>query len=95
MPFALFHHFPDITVRKDGERYIADYVCNFEGSTATIHAVITGDFESTYHVESKVLYNPPVAAMKESTSVVEGKWLGPCKPSQQAGDIIPPLGHKP
>jgi len=28
--------------------------------------------------------------MKESSSVIEAKWLGPCKAGQKPGDIVMP-----
>jgi len=79
-------------VRKDGERWVADLVCKVEGSTATSRMVITGSFDGAYRVESKTSYEPPYKGVKESSLVQEAKFLGPCKPGQKPGDLVPQMG---
>jgi hypothetical protein len=83
--------------KRDGSKLVIDAVCEIgksEPSTATTHAVITGNFDSAYKIESKSTFDPPMRGKKESTSVVEAKWTGPCKPGMRAGDLILPNGTK-
>ena len=77
-------------MRKEGDRIIAESVCKVQNSTATTRAVFTGHFDSAYKADIKSTYEPPMAGMKESSTVIEAKWLGPCKAGQKPGDIVMP-----
>ena len=77
-------------MRKDGDKIVADSVCKIEGSTATTHAVFIGRFDSAYRADIKSAYEPPLHGMRESSSVIEAKWLGACLAGQKPGDIIMP-----
>ncbi len=77
-------------VRREGDKFMMDSVCQLEGSTATTHAVVTGAFDSGYRMESKTTFDPPMRGMRENTMTVEAKWLGPCKPGQRPGDMSIP-----
>jgi len=79
-------------LRRDGDRYISDSVCKIGDSTATTHAVISGDFESTYQADIQARYSPPLMGMTEGRSVMNAKWLGPCRAGQRPGDIVMPGG---
>ena len=75
---------------KEGSNWVAESVCKIEESTATTRAVFTGSFDSSYRVESKSTYTPPLNGIKEGTIVMDAKWLGPCNPGQKPGDIVLP-----
>ena len=77
-------------MRKDGDKIVAESVCKMQNSTATTRAVFSGRFDSAYKVDIKSTYEPPMAGMKESSSVIEAKWLGPCQAGQKPGDIVIP-----
>ncbi|HET9551157.1 MAG TPA: DUF3617 family protein [Candidatus Binatia bacterium] len=77
-------------MRKEGDKVVAESVCKLENSTAMTRAVFTGSFDSTYKVDIKSTYEPPLRGMKEASSVIEAKWLGPCKAGQKPGDIVMP-----
>lgn len=77
-------------MRREGDKIVTESVCKFSGSTATTRAVFTGHFDAAYKADIKSTYEPPLHGMKESTSVIEAKWLGACKPGQKAGDISMP-----
>ncbi len=77
-------------MRKEGDKLVADSVCKIDGSTATTHAVFTGRFDSAYRADIKSTYEPPLHGMRESSSVIEAKWLGACLAGQKPGDIIMP-----
>jgi hypothetical protein len=77
-------------VRKDGDKIVADSICKMSGTTATTHAVFTGKFDSAYKADVKSTYDPPMHGMRESSSVIEAKWLGACLPGQKPGDVMMP-----
>ena len=76
--------------RKEGDRIVAESVCKVQNSTATTRAVFTGRFDSAYKGDIKSTYDPPLSGMKDSSSTIEAKWLGPCKPGQKPGDVVMP-----
>ena len=77
-------------MRRDGDKIITESICKVGASTATTRAVLTGHFDTAYKADIKSTYDPPLQGMKESTSVIDAKWLGACKPGQKAGDISIP-----
>jgi hypothetical protein len=83
-------------VRQEGGRLVLEAVCKLGKSTARARAVLSGNFESAYKADVKATYDPPLEGLRESTQVIEGKWLGPCRPGQKPGDvIIPGMPDKP
>lgn len=78
------------SMRKQGDQIIIDSVCKFDGSTATTHGVFSGDFSRNYRGEIDTSFSPPLQGMKSSKQVLEGKWLGACKPGQKPGDVVIP-----
>jgi hypothetical protein len=81
-------------IRREAGRMVVESVCKFGESTATTRSVFTGSFDSAYKVDIKSTYDPPLAGMKEGGTVIEAKWLGPCKPDQKPGDVILANGMK-
>src|SRR5262249_3759667 len=79
-------------MRREGDRIVGDSVCKIEGTTVTTHTVITGNFDTNYKAEVKSTYNPPVNGQRESSSTVEGKYLGACLAGQKPGDVVMPQG---
>ena len=76
--------------RKAGDKFFVESVCKIESSTVKTRAVFTGRFDSAYKADIKSTYDPPLRGMKEASSVIEAKWLGPCKAGQRPGDISIP-----
>jgi hypothetical protein len=76
--------------RKEGDKIVHDSICKIEGSTAKTRTVISGRFDAAYKIESKSTYEPPLAGMRESTTVMDAKWLGACKAGQKPGDVSMP-----
>ncbi|MBI4756299.1 MAG: DUF3617 family protein [Betaproteobacteria bacterium] len=75
-------------MRRDGERWIVDSVCDVSGSKAVTHGEFSGRFDSSYRGEMVTTFTPPVMNMKQATTTIEGRWVGPCKPGQKPGDVI-------
>jgi hypothetical protein len=82
-------------IQKTATGYVTDSVCGVAGMSVTSHAEITGDFNSAYTVKSTShSERGPAGAPRDTTTVVEAKWLGACKPDQKPGDIVMPGGMK-
>src|ERR1700712_1984458 len=82
-------------IQKTATGYVSDSVCGVAGMTITSHAEIIGDFNSAYTVKSTShTERGPSTAPRDSTTTIEAKWLGACKPDQKAGDIMMPGGMK-
>jgi hypothetical protein len=82
-------------IQKTATGYVADSVCSIAGASITSHSEITGDFNSAYTVKSTVhTEHGPTAVPRDSTTTIEAKWLGACKPDQKPGDVVMPGGFK-
>jgi hypothetical protein len=82
-------------IQKTATGYVSDTVCGVAGTTITSHAEITGDFNSAYTVKSTShSERGAIGAPRNSTTTIEAKWLGACKPDQKPGDIVMPGGMK-
>jgi hypothetical protein len=82
-------------VQKTATGYVSDSVCSVGGMSITSHSEIVGDFNSAYTVTSsshadRGASGPP----RDTTTKIEAKWLGACKPDQKPGDIVMPGGFK-
>jgi Protein of unknown function (DUF3617) len=82
-------------VQQTATGYVSDSVCNLAGVAMTSHSDITGDFNSAYTVKTTAHseHGPP-GMPTDSTTTIEAKWLGACKPNQKPGDIVMPGGFK-
>jgi hypothetical protein len=77
-------------VRREGDKIVAESVCKMEGTTATTRTVFAGKFDSAYKAEIRSTYDPPMHGMRESSTTIDAKWLGPCLAGQKSGDIVMP-----
>jgi hypothetical protein len=82
-------------IQKTATGYVSDSLCKVGAMSITSHSDIVGDFNSAYTVKSKS-HNEggPASVPADSTTTVEAKWLGACKPDQKPGDIVLPGGMK-
>ena len=82
-------------IQKTATGYVTDSVCAVGGISSTSHAETTGDFNSAYTVKT-TSHNEgaPAGVPRDTTTVIEAKWLGACKPGQKPGDIVMPGGFK-
>jgi hypothetical protein len=68
-------------------------VCDLGASKMRSESVMTLTGNSAYHTEAHASFDPPMNGMKESTTIIDGKHVGPCKPGQQPGDMTLPNGQ--
>ncbi len=85
-------------MRAEGGGFVVDSVCRIDlgsgtASTATTHGVISGDFGSAYRMVMRSTYDPPMMGRTQGETVMEAKWLGPCKAGQKPGDMVMPGGQ--
>jgi hypothetical protein len=73
--------------RFEGNRLIIDAVCKLGETTMTTHSVMTFSGNTAYHTDGTATYDPPMMNTAETSSSIDGKWVGDCKPAQQPGDI--------
>ena len=82
-------------IQKTATGYVSDSVCSVAGMSINSHSEITGDFNSAYTVKSTShSEGGPSGAPRDTTTTIEAKWLGACKPDQKPGDIVMPGGFK-
>lgn len=81
-------------LRKDGNRVSIDSVCRFGNTTATTHALFTGDFNASYRGEISTSFEPPMMGQKEHRTTIEARWIGPCQAGQKPGDMVLPGGMR-
>jgi hypothetical protein len=77
-----------------GKLLVHRTVCKEGTDTVTSNIVVSGDFDSSYRVQSTTTYDPPRKAGKEIDVVVDAKWLGACAAGQKPGDMVMPGGMK-
>jgi hypothetical protein len=82
-------------VQKTATGYVSDSICKVGAMSITSHSDIVGDLNSGYTVKSTSHHEGgPASVPADSTTTVEAKWLGACKPDQKPGDIVLPGGMK-
>jgi len=81
-------------LQKTATGYISDSVCSLAGGSLTSHSEIVGDFNSAYSVTTTSRSDKGPGNLRDSTTKIDAKWLGDCKPGQKPGDIVMPGGFK-
>jgi uncharacterized protein DUF3617 len=81
-------------IRKTATGYAADTVCTVAGRSITSHSDVVGDFNSAYTVTTVSHSEGGPGPVRDTTSTIEAKWIGPCRPDQKPGDIVMPGGRK-
>lgn len=73
--------------RKTASGWEADSVCKHGNTTATSHAVMSGDFSSRYTVDSQTHFDPPLNGTADTHHRLNVRWLGACPAGWKGGDI--------
>ena len=60
----------------------------------TSHSEISGDFNAAYTVTTQSHLDKGPESLRDTTTKIEAKYLGDCKPNQKPGDIVMPGGFK-
>jgi len=67
--------------------------CEMAGSRIDARSVMTLTGDTAYRTETHATFDPPFMGAKESTTRLEGRHIGACKPGQKPGDMIMPGGQ--
>ena len=81
-------------LRKTATGYASDTVCTIAGRSITSHSDVVGDFNSAYTVTTVSHSEGGPGGARDTTSKIEAKWIGACKPDQKPGDVVTPDGRK-
>ena len=80
---------------RSGMTVTSDSECTMGASKVISHMTMVFDGDVAFHMELKTHYDPPIAAGRAETVVVQdGKWVGACPADMQPGDMILPNGMK-
>jgi Protein of unknown function (DUF3617) len=79
-------------IKTVGGKVTSEAVCDLGGTKMQSKSVMTFTGNSAYRTEAHATFDPPMMGTKESTTIIEGKHVGPCKPGQQPGDMTLPNG---
>ena len=77
----------------EGGKLMSSATCKMGNTTVKARTTMTFSGNTAYHSETNAIYDPPLMNVKESKSVIEGKWAGLCKAGQQPGDITLETGQ--
>ena len=80
--------------KRDGARYVGNAECRIGESKIVSRSVMTLTGDSAYHTEINATYEPPFMGMKDSQTMLDGKYVGPCRDGLAPGDFIGPNGQK-
>jgi len=72
-------------LRKDGNTWTADLECTFSGMHVVSHSVTTITGDDVFHTELTSNTDSPRLAKSTTTTTIDNKWLGACKPGQKIG----------
>ena len=67
--------------------------CDLGVAKMQSQAVMTLNGNTSYHTEARATFDPPLNGAREQSTVIDGKYVGACKPGQQPGDITLPGGQ--
>ncbi len=82
-------------MRRDGSKFITDAECKLGNSVVKSHGVMTMIGDSAYHTESSATFDPPFNdTLRETKTVIDGKYTGACRDGLQPGDMVTAAGQK-
>jgi len=80
--------------KRDGARFVGNAECKIGESKIISRSVMTLTGDTAYHTEISATYEPPFMGMKDSQTVLDGKYTGPCRDGMTPGDFVGPQGQK-
>ena len=63
--------------KRDGARYVGNAECKIGESKIVSRSVMTLTGDTGYRTEISATYDPPFMGMKDSQTVLDGKYVGP------------------
>jgi len=84
-----------VDMRREGAKFVTDSECKLGNSIVRSHGEMTMQGDAAYRTETSATFDPPLGKdMKESKTVIEGRYLGACAAGMQPGDMITDSGQK-
>jgi hypothetical protein len=80
-------------LKATGNTFVGEAECNLGGSTMRSKSVMTMHGDTSYRTEAHATFDPPLGGQSQSSTVIEGRHVGACKPGQQPGDLTTPAGQ--
>ena len=74
--------------------YTMESDCKVGSSRVVSSGTLTGDFTTSYTMDMKSKYEPPMMGMTGGTTKMTARHLGACEPGQRPGDMVLPGGMK-
>lgn len=81
-------------IKRDGARIVITSECKIGESNIKSRAVMTMSGDTGYRTEIVASYDPPFMNMRDSTTMLEGKYVGACRDGLVPGDMVLANGHK-
>ena len=66
--------------------FASESTCDLGTTKISSKTLLTGDFDRAYRVDIQTRYDPPFMGRAESSTLMEAKWTGACKPGQRPGE---------
>lgn len=79
-------------IKTVGGKVTSEAICDLGGTKMKSKSVMTFTGSTAYRAEAHATFDPPMMGTKESTTIIEGKHVGPCKSGQKPGDMTLPNG---
>jgi hypothetical protein len=79
-------------LKVSGSKVTASAVCDLGGTKMESQSVMTLTGDTAYRTEARATFDPPMMGATETSTVIEGRHVGACKPGQQPGDMTLPGG---
>ena len=81
--------------RRDGSSFYTEAECRMGNSVIKAKTVMTMIGDTAYRTESSATFDPPLLKdLRESKSVIDGKYTGACRDGLQPGDLVTSTGQK-
>jgi hypothetical protein len=82
-------------MRNEGAKFVTDAECRIGASVVKSHGVMTMTGDTAYRTETSATFDPPLGKdVRESKTVIEGRYTGPCRDGMKPGDMITDTGQK-
>jgi hypothetical protein len=82
-------------MKREGTQFITDAECKLGTSIVKSHGVMTMIGDSAYKTETSATFDPPLPNnMRESKTVIDGKYVGACRDGLKPGDMLMGNGQK-
>jgi hypothetical protein len=80
--------------RQMGQAFVSESVCREARNVVSSRSIATGDFSSTYRIDTQTSYSLIQGPRRDDSEAIEGRYVNPCPANMRAGDLlIPGMGR--